>query len=160
MTWAGIKDLPSLPRPPLRSGRRVCRHSLYSERYPRPWLGHPPGSACLGLDCPAHRTKSFLLQRAHPWRGGVTSIVMDFQGPQYGVTQGEYDAVVKAFPNDDLKSGFNDTMIWLCHSKPATTYGMIPAITVKDHTYANSEGRHLAASIRRCICGELLCGGQ
>ncbi|KAI0142936.1 hypothetical protein GGR57DRAFT_371711 [Xylariaceae sp. FL1272] len=49
-------------------------------------------------------------------------IMMDFTGPAYGVSNADYQKVVDEFPNDDLKSGFNETLIWLCVTKPNTTY--------------------------------------
>ncbi|KAH8887862.1 hypothetical protein GQ53DRAFT_725593 [Thozetella sp. PMI_491] len=49
-------------------------------------------------------------------------IFADFIGPSTGITTEEYATVVQAFPNDDFAKGVNDTMIWLCQAKPATTY--------------------------------------
>ncbi|KAK3937695.1 hypothetical protein QBC46DRAFT_319072 [Diplogelasinospora grovesii] len=51
-----------------------------------------------------------------------SGIFMDFVGPQHGVMAEEYQTVVKEFPKDDLTSGVNQTFVWLCQSKPATTY--------------------------------------
>lgn len=55
----------------------------------------------------------------------VTSagITMEFFGTGYGVTQAEVDAVVAAYPKDDLLPGFNASLLWLAENKPATTYG-------------------------------------
>ncbi|KAL2155639.1 hypothetical protein VTH82DRAFT_381 [Thermothelomyces myriococcoides] len=50
-------------------------------------------------------------------------IMLDFQGPGFGVTEDEYAAVVREFPRDDLLQGANETIVWLCRTKPATTYG-------------------------------------
>ncbi|KAF9769523.1 hypothetical protein IL306_013055 [Fusarium sp. DS 682] len=50
-------------------------------------------------------------------------ISMDFSGPSYGVSEEDYAAVAKAFPKDDLKDSVNGTIIWLCATKPQTTYG-------------------------------------
>ncbi|RBA14190.1 hypothetical protein FPRO05_02982 [Fusarium proliferatum] len=50
-------------------------------------------------------------------------IAMDFSGPAYGVSGEEYAAIAKAFPKSDLKDSVNDTIIWLCDTKPQTTYG-------------------------------------
>lgn len=50
-------------------------------------------------------------------------ISMDFSGPAFGVTDEEYAAVLEQFPQDDLVEGVNNTFIWLCQTKPATTYG-------------------------------------
>ncbi|KAF5597438.1 ankyrin-2 [Fusarium pseudoanthophilum] len=50
-------------------------------------------------------------------------IAMDFSGPSYGVSGEDYAAIAKAFPKSDLKDSVNDTIIWLCDTKPQTTYG-------------------------------------
>ncbi|KAF4445325.1 Ankyrin-2 [Fusarium acutatum] len=50
-------------------------------------------------------------------------IAMDFSGPAYGVLGEDYAAIAKAFPKSDLKDSVNDTIIWLCDTKPQTTYG-------------------------------------
>ncbi|KAK3298094.1 uncharacterized protein B0H64DRAFT_358369 [Chaetomium fimeti] len=49
-------------------------------------------------------------------------IITDFDGPQLGITEEEYAAVVKEFPRDDLRYGLNETIVWLCNTKPASTY--------------------------------------
>jgi hypothetical protein len=49
-------------------------------------------------------------------------IQMDFAGPLYGVPEDDYLPVEQAFPKDDLKDAVNQTFIWLCQEKPATTY--------------------------------------
>ncbi|KAK8867727.1 hypothetical protein PGQ11_006305 [Apiospora arundinis] len=49
-------------------------------------------------------------------------IWMDFSGPALGVTEGEYAAVVAQFPRAGFREGVNETLIWLCASKPQTTY--------------------------------------
>ncbi|KAI0453054.1 hypothetical protein F5B21DRAFT_515604 [Xylaria acuta] len=51
-----------------------------------------------------------------------TGILMDFTGPSAGVTQQDYDAVIAAFPKTQFLQGINDTFIWLCGTKPNTTY--------------------------------------
>ncbi|KAK4215575.1 hypothetical protein QBC37DRAFT_418877 [Rhypophila decipiens] len=50
-------------------------------------------------------------------------IAMDFQGPGYGVTREEYARVLREFPNDDMRKGVNETIIWLCGTKPGSTFG-------------------------------------
>lgn len=50
-------------------------------------------------------------------------IRMDFFGPLYGVKQEDYDRVNEAFPKDTFLDGVDDAIIWLCQSKPATTFG-------------------------------------
>ncbi|GAB1313726.1 hypothetical protein MFIFM68171_03936 [Madurella fahalii] len=49
-------------------------------------------------------------------------IVLDFLGPDSGVTDEEYATVLREFPRDDFRSSFNETIIWLCQTKPASTY--------------------------------------
>ncbi|KAI0398887.1 hypothetical protein F4802DRAFT_591633 [Xylaria palmicola] len=49
-------------------------------------------------------------------------IYLDFNSPSAGVTQQEYDAVIAAFPKTEFKEGVNQTIIWLCGTKPKTTY--------------------------------------
>ncbi|KAI1044407.1 hypothetical protein LB505_012906 [Fusarium chuoi] len=50
-------------------------------------------------------------------------IAMDFSGPAHGVSGTKYSSIAKAFPKSDLKDSVNDTIIWLCDTKPQTTYG-------------------------------------
>lgn len=52
----------------------------------------------------------------------------DFKGPELGITKEEYSAVVSEFPSDGMRDGMNDTMIWLCQGKPATTYGRLTSL--------------------------------
>ncbi|KAK7981513.1 hypothetical protein PG988_003751 [Apiospora saccharicola] len=49
-------------------------------------------------------------------------IWQDFQPPQLGITEEEYAAVVAEFPQTGFRSGVNETLVWLCASKPKTTY--------------------------------------
>ncbi|KAK4164060.1 hypothetical protein QBC43DRAFT_353739 [Cladorrhinum sp. PSN259] len=49
-------------------------------------------------------------------------IGMDFAGPQFGVSQQEYDAVVREFPKEGFRESLNGTMIWLCETKAGSTY--------------------------------------
>ncbi|KAI9903715.1 hypothetical protein N3K66_000244 [Trichothecium roseum] len=49
-------------------------------------------------------------------------IQMDFLGPMPGIPEEKYAAVGEEFPKDDLKQQFNQSFIWLCGTKPATTY--------------------------------------
>ncbi|KAK8069944.1 hypothetical protein PG994_006560 [Apiospora phragmitis] len=50
-------------------------------------------------------------------------IWMDFEGPTHGVTEAEYAAVVAEYPRAGFREGVNQTFVWLCGSKPQTTYG-------------------------------------
>ncbi|VUC30192.1 unnamed protein product [Clonostachys rosea] len=49
-------------------------------------------------------------------------IQLDFSGPANGVAEEDYLAVTRAFPKDDLKDSVNNTFLWLCETKPTTTY--------------------------------------
>ncbi|KAI3335852.1 hypothetical protein F4824DRAFT_510709 [Ustulina deusta] len=51
-----------------------------------------------------------------------SGILMDFQGPSDGVTQQEFDSVLAAFPKMQFEEGINQTFVWLCMTKPETTY--------------------------------------
>lgn len=50
-------------------------------------------------------------------------IFMDAFGPSAGVSEEDYALVVEVFPDEDFIPGLNETMVWLCQTKPATTYG-------------------------------------
>jgi hypothetical protein len=50
-------------------------------------------------------------------------ITMDFTGPSQGVPQQDYDTVLAAFPKVQFNEGINQTFLWLCGTKPKTTYG-------------------------------------
>ncbi|KAI0818077.1 hypothetical protein GGR55DRAFT_685504 [Xylaria sp. FL0064] len=52
----------------------------------------------------------------------VQSISQDYNGPVNGVSQESYNAVAKAFPQDELIFGTNKTFVWLAATKPATTW--------------------------------------
>ncbi|KAI0395833.1 hypothetical protein F5Y17DRAFT_178894 [Xylariaceae sp. FL0594] len=49
-------------------------------------------------------------------------IYMDFVGPFAGVTGPEYDAVAAAYPRTLFEEGVNATFVWLCETKPSTTW--------------------------------------
>ncbi|KAH9888226.1 hypothetical protein F4778DRAFT_786041 [Xylariomycetidae sp. FL2044] len=49
-------------------------------------------------------------------------ILADFAGPSFGITEAEYADVVRAFPRVGFVEGVNDTFVWLCQTKPQTTY--------------------------------------
>ncbi|KAJ9143139.1 hypothetical protein NKR19_g6998 [Coniochaeta hoffmannii] len=52
----------------------------------------------------------------------ASSILLDFTGPGLGVTEDEYAAVAREFPNADLIDSVVDSLSWLCRTKPETTY--------------------------------------
>ncbi|KAK4119790.1 hypothetical protein N657DRAFT_658777 [Parathielavia appendiculata] len=49
-------------------------------------------------------------------------ILLDFVGPDLGVPEDKYAAVVEAFPKSDFKNGVIEVFSWLCRTKPETTY--------------------------------------
>jgi hypothetical protein len=54
---------------------------------------------------------------------------LDFDGPGEGVTKEEYASVEREFPRDDLKKAINDNAIWLCQTKPVSTYGKLAPLS-------------------------------
>lgn len=70
-----------------------------------------------------HSTDSIHKYKESEVRVVGQGIWMDFEGPQLGVTEAEYAAVVAEFPQTGFRSGVNETFVWLCASKPKTTYG-------------------------------------
>jgi hypothetical protein len=59
-------------------------------------------------------------------------IRMDFTGPSFGVSEEDYALIGRQYPKDDLISAANQTLIWLCQSKPASTYGKaIPVVVLR-----------------------------
>ena len=51
-----------------------------------------------------------------------SGIWMDFQEPSLGVTESHFDTLLDEFPRNDLKDGTNSTVVWLCKTKPVSTY--------------------------------------
>lgn len=83
-----------------------------------------PGRVQLVWDAIALHTERSIAYYKEPAVQVVSrGIAMDFAGPSMGVTEAEYAAVVEAFPKEGLKDGVNGTFLWLCQTKPATTYG-------------------------------------
>ena len=84
-----------------------------------------PGRIQLVWDAIALHTEHSIAYYKEPTVQAVSrGIAMDFAGPSMGVTEAEYAAVVEAFPKEGLKDGVNGTFLWLCQTKPATTYGV------------------------------------
>ncbi|KAK8080788.1 hypothetical protein PG997_008606 [Apiospora hydei] len=69
-----------------------------------------------------HTTASISQYKEAEVRVVGQGIMMDFQGPQLGVTAAEYAAVVARFPQTGFGAGVNETTVWLCATKPETTY--------------------------------------
>ncbi|EEU35089.1 uncharacterized protein NECHADRAFT_44823 [Fusarium vanettenii 77-13-4] len=69
-----------------------------------------------------HTQPDFFNYKEHEVFVTGNGIFSDFQGPLLGITSEEYSAVLKEFPSNEMRDGLNNTIIWLCQSKPATTY--------------------------------------
>jgi hypothetical protein len=86
-------------------------------------------------------------------------VFLDFEGPgRGGVTPEEYAAVVKIFPQDELRATVKDTFTWLCSSKPVSTYGqslVFSPIFPSGCVWVDTRRRHLYAAIWRAIRGQL-----
>lgn len=70
-----------------------------------------------------HTQPSIALYKELDVRVVLESISMDAFGPMYGVSEEDYALVGEVFPKDDLFVMGNETTIWLCRTKPETTYG-------------------------------------
>ena len=57
-------------------------------------------------------------------------IGLDFTGPAYGISEEDYALVGQEYPKDDLIPAANQTLIWLCQTKPAATYGRVTSSLV------------------------------
>jgi hypothetical protein len=64
-------------------------------------------------------------------------ILMDFLGPAAGVTQKEYDDVIAAYPKTQFKEGVNQTFVWLCQTKPSSTWGELFSLRTLITLYAS-----------------------
>ncbi|KAH6649248.1 hypothetical protein F5144DRAFT_1868 [Chaetomium tenue] len=51
------------------------------------------------------------------------SVTLDFSGPDFGISEAEYAAVLEVFPQaENFKDSVVETMSWLCRTKPEMTY--------------------------------------
>jgi hypothetical protein len=53
-------------------------------------------------------------------------MMIDFAGPTMSrgaVSKAQWDAINKMFPREGFKTGFTKKIIWLCQTKPESTYG-------------------------------------
>lgn len=73
-------------------------------------------------------------------------IQMDFFGPSYGVTETQYAPVEALFPKNDLMRSVNETLVWLCGTKPATTYGK-PHSILWHMCITDNQERYLAPTV-------------
>lgn len=97
-------------------------------------------------------------------------IALDFEDPKgevvrgYGITEEEYQAVVGEFGREGLKKGVNETIVWLCESKPASTIGksIPPPFGVGKGIVVDfgQKNRYLDAALGGSICGELQFSGE
>jgi hypothetical protein len=83
---------------------------------------------------------------------------MDFFGPDIGgVTAEAYAEVGKAFPKVDFHKSVNESMIWLCQTKPASTYGEIRSqARLPSERELTREERLVAAALGRQLCTRVL----
>ncbi|KAI1819520.1 hypothetical protein F4861DRAFT_526710 [Xylaria intraflava] len=70
-----------------------------------------------------HSQNSLFLYKQDTVKVTGAGITMDLEGPSDGVTQQEYDAIAEEFTRAQLREGVNQTFVWLCTSKPTSTYG-------------------------------------
>lgn len=59
------------------------------------------------------------------------SVRLDFSEPQEGITQAEFDRIMKEFPNVNPRERLIQSMNWLCRLKPNSTYGEFPVNWIK-----------------------------
>lgn len=76
-----------------------------------------------------------------------TGVTSDFQGPIHGITKKEYSTVLSEFPSNGMRDGLNNTIIWFCQLKPATTYGELILYKTREDLLINLQ-------IRGCNLGE------
>ncbi|KAH7324866.1 hypothetical protein B0I35DRAFT_449707 [Stachybotrys elegans] len=69
-----------------------------------------------------HSERSIALYKEIDVQVVSLGIQMDFFGPLFGVPENAYNAVAAQYPRDDFRNAFNETMIWLCATKPETTF--------------------------------------
>jgi len=75
-----------------------------------------------------HTEPSFALFKEPVVQLVFTGTQQDFFGPAQGVTKEEYAKVLKDFPKGDILKTMNETVIWLCHNKPQTTWGKLTSV--------------------------------
>jgi hypothetical protein len=52
----------------------------------------------------------------------TSGIAIDLWGPSKGVTKERFDHIATVIPRFDVASNRNETLTWLCRTKPKTTY--------------------------------------
>lgn len=79
---------------------------------------------------------------------------LDFSGPAFGVTQKEYDEVLKEFPKLKQKDQVLEGIAWYCKNKPLSTYGMFaPSSHVEGCGKLTLPGKIPSCSrLGRCSC--------
>jgi hypothetical protein len=97
-----------------------------------------------------HTERSIALYKEIDVQVVSLGIQMDFFGPSLGVPEAAYDAVVTQFPKDDFRNAVNDTIIWLCATKPETTIGEFQHFISSRAQLTRS--RHVDAALGRKSC--------
>lgn len=102
-------------------GAIAARDFLTSHKDARGWDKH---RVQLVWDAIAlHTEAKYALFKEPDVQAVAKGIMLDFEGPGRGVTEQEYAAVVKEFPQEGLRENVGDTFAWLCRTKPVSTYG-------------------------------------
>lgn len=72
-----------------------------------------------------HTEQKIVVYKEQDVRVVAQGIAMDFFGPMGLVPDEQYALVGEAFPKSGLAEEVSQTMIWLCKTKPETTYGRL-----------------------------------
>jgi hypothetical protein len=84
-------------------------------------------------------------------------ILVEFTGPALGISKQDYDNINAEFPKDDFKSGVTGAFVWLCQTKPETTYGMLTPLNRYLSYPLLTKFRHIYTALRRRVGGKLQC---
>ena len=84
-------------------------------------------------------------------------ILVEFSGPALGISKQDYDNINAEFPRDDFKSGVTGAFVWLCQTKPETTYGMLTTLNRYLSYPLLTKFRHIYTALRRRVGGKLQC---
>ncbi len=101
-----------------------------------------------------HSEQSIALRKEPSVQTLTNGVFMDLRGPDQGVTIDEYNKVVAEFPKTDIIPGFRASLVWLCQTKAAVTYGEL------SHMHETKCGanncRYVGSAFRRQFCCQLL----
>jgi hypothetical protein len=70
-----------------------------------------------------HTEEAFWRYKESNVSATALGIGQDFVPPRNGVTQEEYDRIWSSFPGPTMAELATDKMVWLCRTKPESTYG-------------------------------------